>query len=171
MELSEIEVEARLKERLDTINSDLDRQFKSVGESVLAQVLYKALSYSQRSDTIDLTGLRSLHDAKSFVIHTLPAMVEALNKDESPETNTDWGGTTGDIHIAERAQPIPSTETTCGVSREKPPTPPSSESLSSIPLSLGNLRKSQRTATQKPPAISMKPQGVRKRRSGGRKKR
>ena len=29
------QVEARLKERLDTINSEVDRQFKSVGDSVL----------------------------------------------------------------------------------------------------------------------------------------
>ena len=42
------QVEARLKERLDPINSELDRQFKSVGDSVLAQVLYTALSDSQR---------------------------------------------------------------------------------------------------------------------------
>ena len=164
------QVDARLKERLEAINSELDRQFESVGDSVLARVLNKALSDSQRSDTIDLTGLRSLHDAKSFAIHTLPVMVDALKEDESPETNTDRGGTTGDIHVAKRAQPISSIETTCGVSREKPPTPPSSENLSSIPPSLGNRRRSQRVAAQKPPTIPMKPQGVRKRRSGGRKK-
>jgi hypothetical protein len=40
------QVKARLKKRLNTINSKLDRQFKSVRDSVLAQVLYKALSDS-----------------------------------------------------------------------------------------------------------------------------
>jgi hypothetical protein len=164
------QVEARLKERLDTINSELDRQFKSVGDSVLAQVLDKALSDSQRSDTMDLTGLRSLHDAKSFVIHTLPEMVEALKKEESPEINTDRGGATGNAHIAKRTQPISSTETAGGVSHEKPPTPPSSESLSSTPPSLGNLRKSQRITAQQTPTIPTKSQGVRKRKSRGRKK-
>jgi hypothetical protein len=141
-----------------------------MGDSVLAQVLYKALSDSQRSDTMDLTGLRSLHDAKSFVIHTLPEMVEALKKEESPETNTDRGGATGNTHIAKRTQPISSTEIAGGVSHEKPPTLPSSESLSSTPPSLGNLRKSRRIIAQQPPAIPMKSQGVRKRKSGGRKK-
>jgi hypothetical protein len=164
------QVEARLKERLDTINSELDRQFKSVGDSILAQFLNKALSDSQRSDIIDLTGLRSLHDAKSFVVHALPVMVEALKMQESPETNTDRGGITGNIHIAKRAQPISSTETADGVSREMPLTPPSSESLLPTPRSLGNLRRSRRIAAQQLPTIPMKTQGVRKRRSGGRKK-
>jgi hypothetical protein len=149
------QVKARLKKRLNTINSKLDRQFKSVGDSVLAQVLYKALSDSQRSDTIDLTGLWSLHDVKSFIAHTLPVMVEALKKEESPETNTDRGGTTNNIHIAKRPQPIFSTETAGGVSREKPLTPLSSESPSSTPPSLRNLRKSRRITAQQPPTISV----------------
>jgi hypothetical protein len=164
------QVEARLKERLDTINSELDRQFKSVGDSVLPQVLYTALSDSQRSDTIDLTGLRSLHDAKSFVVNTLPIMLEALKKEELTEANTDRGGSISNIHIAKRAQPISSTENAGGVSHEKPLTPPSSESLSSTPPLLGNLRRSRRIAAQQTPTIPMKTQGVRKRRSGGRKK-
>jgi hypothetical protein len=164
------QVEARLKERLDTINSELDRQFKSVADSVLAQVLYKAMSDSQRSDTIDLTGLRSLYDAKSFVVHTLPSMVEALKKEESPEMSMDREGITGNIHTAKRAQPIFGTETAGDVSRERPPTPPSSESLPPSPPALGDLRKSRRIAKLQPLPIPMKTQGVRKRSSRGRKK-
>jgi hypothetical protein len=148
------QVEAKLKERLDTINSELDRQFKSVGDSVLPQVLYTVLSDSQRSDTIDLTGLRSLHDAKSFVIHTLPTMLEALKKEELTEANTDRERSMGNAD---------------GMSRKKPLTPPLSESLSSTPPSSRNPRRSPRIA-QQTPTIPMKTQGVRKRRPGGRKK-
>jgi hypothetical protein len=158
-------VETSLKEQLHTINSELDRQLKSVGDSVLAQVLSRALSDSQQSNIIDLIGLRSLHDAKSFVVHTLPGMVRALKEEESPETNTDRRGSMGNIHIAKCAQPNAG-----GVPREKPPSPPLSESLSSTPPSLRNLRKSQRIAARQPSKIPVKPQGVKKRRSGGRKK-
>jgi hypothetical protein len=63
-------------------------------------------------------------------------MLEALKKEELTQANTNRGGSIGNIHIAKRAQPISSTENTGGVSREKPLTPPSSESLSSTPTSL-----------------------------------
>ena len=69
------------------------------------------MSDSQQSDTTDLTGLRSLYDAKLPVVHTLPVIVEALKKEEYPEMNMDREGITGNIHIAKRARPIFSTET------------------------------------------------------------
>src|SRR2546421_12410028 len=42
--------------------------------------------------------------AKSFVVHTLPKMLEASKKEELTEANTDQGGSMGNIHIAKHAQ-------------------------------------------------------------------
>jgi hypothetical protein len=71
-------LEARLKKRLDIINSKTDRQFEGAGDSIHAQMLSKAIGESQISLTMNLCSLQSLNDAKVFVVNILPVMVQAL---------------------------------------------------------------------------------------------
>jgi hypothetical protein len=136
------QLDARLEEKLFAVNLKINRQFEDVRDSVLAQVLSKDMSEPQMSHTMNLLGLQLLSDAKSFVAYALPVMVQALQEIEARQMNVDR---------EKRVQPVG------GAYRKKPP-------------KAENLRKSQRIAAQKLPTIPKKPQGVRKRWSGQRKR-